>query len=95
MITMQTRDILEECVKAWIDSYSNLRKPEWSSAIETEISEDLARMQMQPAIMDDHRRFVVIKAPKEDHISSIRDGVSSCDLEWNGDAESISTSSNG
>jgi hypothetical protein len=75
LMPTQTRAILETCINAWVDLYSNLREPEWSSAIEAEISETLMCMQMQPSIMDEFRRFVVIKAPKDKHINLERDGV--------------------
>jgi hypothetical protein len=75
-IPMQSRAILEDCIKVFNEQYTNVQKSEWSSVIELEISNDLSSMQMQPAIMENYRRFVVIKAAHDNHIGWNKDGVS-------------------
>jgi hypothetical protein len=54
----------------------NVQKSDWSSVIESEISKDLSSMQMQPAIMENYRRFVIVKATRDDHLAWNKDGVS-------------------
>ena len=59
-----------------------------------EITKDLLRAQVQPAFMENYRRFVVIKATSEDAIPFDKDGVSlplfilaipvDCTFSWNG-----------
>ncbi|KAH7914492.1 hypothetical protein BJ138DRAFT_386616 [Hygrophoropsis aurantiaca] len=69
--------LAEECVKAASSRYSNIPQSQLSTTVETDISQDLRRMQTQPSLVDECRRFVVIKAPSEDHIAWDRD-----ELEW-------------
>ncbi|KAJ7293251.1 hypothetical protein C8J57DRAFT_1268515 [Mycena rebaudengoi] len=71
------RRILELCVNTFSAKYSNVPSTRWSSMVEAEISEDLSLMQIQPHIMKQYRRFVVIKAGTDTHISGDRDG-----FEW-------------
>ncbi|KAJ6627259.1 hypothetical protein B0H10DRAFT_431154 [Mycena sp. CBHHK59/15] len=70
------RQVLEYCVNAFSTKYSNIPRSQWASTIETEISEDLRLVQLQPDIMRDYRRFVVIRAETE-QINADKDG-----LEW-------------
>ena len=78
--------ILEECLKEFNELFLNVQECEWPSLIEKEISKDLAGMQMQPVIMDNFRRFVVVKGTKDDHIDPSYAGVS-CVLCLLNDAE--------
>jgi hypothetical protein len=76
MMSLDTRGLLEECWKQFNTKYANVPESTWSSVMDAEISEDLSYMQMQPAIMQEYRRYVVIKGPGNDHIEWDRDGVS-------------------
>ncbi|KAF7339929.1 Chromo domain-containing protein [Mycena venus] len=71
------RQVLESSMNAFSAKYSNIPQPQWASAIEAEISADLDLMQMQPDIMNQYRRYVVIKAETDNHIEADRDG-----FEW-------------
>lgn len=44
--------------------------------LERDIVNDLTRLQMQPCIYEEYRRFVVIKSEMDVHIAWDRDGVS-------------------
>ncbi|KAF7339933.1 Chromo domain-containing protein [Mycena venus] len=69
--------MLEFCMNAFSAKYSGTPQAQWASGIEANISEDLHLMQMQPAILKQYRRYVVIKADMDDHIEPDRDG-----FEW-------------
>jgi hypothetical protein len=69
LIPLQTRSILEACLTEM--ERSNIG----SAGIETEISRDIRLMQVQPKIMDEYRRYVVIKGPN-DNMNWDKDGVS-------------------
>jgi hypothetical protein len=75
VVSMQSRGLLEHGVHAWRESYSALRQPEWPAVVCTEITDEMTRMQMQPAIMDSYRRFVVIRAPSEAGMGEYHHGV--------------------
>ncbi|KAF9229558.1 hypothetical protein BS17DRAFT_771624 [Gyrodon lividus] len=45
-----------------------------------EVTNDLAKVQLQPAFMDNYRRFVVIRATSEETISAEKDGFEWCPL---------------
>ncbi|KAJ7139793.1 hypothetical protein C8R44DRAFT_867898 [Mycena epipterygia] len=70
------RRVLEFCIGVFSAKYSNVPQAQWASAVETEISEDLNLMQMQPDIMKHYRRYVVIRA-EDDVVSADKDG-----FEW-------------
>ncbi|KAJ7785978.1 hypothetical protein B0H16DRAFT_1488782 [Mycena metata] len=71
------RNVLEACIDAFSNKYSNIPPEQWASVVEAEITEDLDLMQRQPDIMKSYRRYVVVKAEKDDHIPVDRDG-----FEW-------------
>jgi hypothetical protein len=72
------RAMLEKSLAAFGAKYSNIQSLEWASAIESEISRDLSSMQRHPAIMVQHRRYVVLRSERTPRAAS-RDGVS-CDI---------------
>jgi hypothetical protein len=61
-LTGRPHRLMEECIKDFGELCSNIQESGWSSAIETEISSHMLNMQCQPLLMDNFRRFVVIKA---------------------------------
>ncbi|OCB85244.1 hypothetical protein A7U60_g7871 [Sanghuangporus baumii] len=69
--------LLEDCRSAFVAEYSNKSETELRSAIESEIVRDLSHLQTQQTIRESYRRFVVIKAMQEAHISMSKDG-----FEW-------------
>ncbi|KAL5518634.1 hypothetical protein ACEPAH_317 [Sanghuangporus vaninii] len=69
--------LLEDCWSAFVAEYSNKSETELRSAIESEIVRDLQHLQTQQTIRESHRRFVVIKAMQEEHISMSKGG-----FEW-------------
>ncbi|KAL5534576.1 hypothetical protein ACEPAG_1039 [Sanghuangporus baumii] len=69
--------LLEDCWTAFVAECSNKSETELRSTIELEIVRDLSRLQTQQTIRESHRRFVVIKAMQDEHISMSKDG-----FEW-------------
>lgn len=67
---------LEDCWSTFVAEYSNKTDKELEEAIKAEIVQDLAWLQTQQSIRENYRRFVVIKAMREDHIKLSEDGVS-------------------
>ncbi|TFK76887.1 hypothetical protein BDN72DRAFT_15333 [Pluteus cervinus] len=53
-------DMLEVCLSAFTSKYSNAPRNRWVLDFEGEITEDLLAMQLQPALMRQYRRYVVV-----------------------------------
>ncbi|KLO20529.1 hypothetical protein SCHPADRAFT_897808 [Schizopora paradoxa] len=70
-------DIVEESWRIFISQFSNKSDPEIYTALEGKINDDLIRMQMQPSMRSTYRRYVIIKAESEKHISCYKGG-----FEW-------------
>ncbi|KAH9947673.1 hypothetical protein B0H21DRAFT_316591 [Amylocystis lapponica] len=75
MLRMNARDILEECIALSRDQYANVQESELPLAIEREISRDLWNMQLQPVIMDEYRRFVVVNGRSDRFLTGDDNGV--------------------
>lgn len=71
------RKILEFCVRAFNSKYANIQETEWESTIFREISSDLSSMQLQPVIMEEYRRFVIITSDRDSHVKQDGDAKSS------------------
>lgn len=76
VISKTPTDIIEEGWMAYISNFSSLTEAEIQKHIEDEIVNDLISLQMQPAICENFRRFVVIKAVSEVYIDFDKNGVS-------------------
>jgi hypothetical protein len=76
MLQLTRRGLLEECMREFKEAYSHVEESGWMPAAEAEISRDLLSIQLQPAVMDAYRRYVVIKGAKDDRIPWDKDGVS-------------------
>ncbi|KAI0639158.1 hypothetical protein C8Q77DRAFT_1079774 [Trametes polyzona] len=66
---MDARGILEECLKLAGEQYANTPEADLPLAIEKEIERDLVRMQTQPAIMDNYRRFVLFRTRQDTYFA--------------------------
>ena len=75
--SMNARDILEECLRVAAEQFSNTCEADLPLVIEKDIARDLRRMQIQPVIMDDYRRFVVLTGKADQHLTQYQDGASS------------------
>lgn len=62
---LDARGILEECLKLAAEQFANTSEADLPAAIEQEIVRDLLRMQTQPVIMDNYRRFVVFRTKQD------------------------------
>lgn len=67
---------VEESWTTFVADYSNKSESELRSTIESEIVKDLTHLEVQPAIRESYRRFVVIKATQDEHINMSKEGVS-------------------
>lgn len=77
---MDARTLLEECIRTAKEQYSDV-KAELADAIQKEIARDLWALQMQPAVMDEYRRLVVVKSKSSDrYFTEDKEGVSRCIL---------------
>lgn len=62
---MDARGILEECLNLAAEHFANTVEAELPAAIEKEVARDLLRMQSQPAVIDNYRRFVVFRTNQD------------------------------
>jgi hypothetical protein len=60
LLSLKPPELLEECLGAFAAQYSNTTFTELSRAVEAEILNDMLRMQTQPQIMENYRRFVIV-----------------------------------
>ncbi|RPD81739.1 hypothetical protein L226DRAFT_541401 [Lentinus tigrinus ALCF2SS1-7] len=67
--SMNARQILEECLKLAAEQFANTAEADLPRAIEEEIARDLSRLQNQPVIMDNYRRFTVVNTQHDKHLS--------------------------
>ncbi|OBZ79786.1 hypothetical protein A0H81_00527 [Grifola frondosa] len=80
MSCLDARGILDECIKIAVQQYRDISEADLPLAIEQQIARDIGSMQLQPAIMDKYRRFVVIKGRADRHFKEDKDGYESADL---------------
>jgi hypothetical protein len=75
---LEPRGILEDCLRSFNKSFSELPEEEWTLNVLTkELLAMLFSLQMQPCMMDQYRRFVVITGKQDkDKIALDRGGVS-------------------
>ncbi len=62
---LDARGILEECLKLANEQFASTSEADLPRAIEQEIERDLLRMQTQPVIMDNYRRFVIFRTKQD------------------------------
>ncbi|KAI0359145.1 hypothetical protein OH77DRAFT_1502266 [Trametes cingulata] len=72
---MNARDILEECLRLAAEQFANTAEADLPIAIQSEIVRDLRRMQMQPAIIDSYRRFVVFSTKQDAFLADSKYGI--------------------
>jgi hypothetical protein len=72
---LEPRGILEDCLRSFNRHFSELPEEKWTFNVLTELLSILFSLQMQPCMMDQYRRFVVITG-KQDKIAPDRGGVS-------------------
>jgi len=68
------REILQYAIASFNGRYSNIQPSNWMRVIAEEISNDLSCMQIQPALMRDYRRYVVLRGSRQE--ISLPDAVS-------------------
>lgn len=67
---------VEDCWAKYLSDFSNKTEEETRAVVEAQIAWDLRRLQVQPVIRSDYRRFVVIKGCQDTHIEWDHEGVS-------------------
>lgn len=72
--SLDPKGTLAECIKLLDDRFPRTSGKELQIKVEQEVLHDMCQMQLQPAIMDNHRRFVAIVEARNDTIEV--DGVS-------------------
>jgi hypothetical protein len=77
LFSLNASGLLEECLNTFAARYSNTSVEQLQGVVEAEISKDLLRMQTQPSIMENYRRFVVIKGTSSREADLNKDGVRS------------------
>jgi hypothetical protein len=75
LFSLNASSLLEECLRIFATHYANTSTAQLPGAMEAEISKDLLRMQTQPSIMENYRRFVVIKETSSEETDLNKDGV--------------------
>lgn len=73
--TMDSREIMEECIRIFEAKHPKLPDRDLASAVEQEALLDLVQMQLEPVIMDGYRRFVMVVETRNDQ-SPESNGVS-------------------
>lgn len=75
LFSLKATSLLEKCLGIFAAQYTNIPIAQLCTTVDTEISKDLLRMQIQPSIMENYRRFVIITASTS-QADSNKDGVS-------------------
>jgi len=80
MTMLEPRGTLADCLRAFNDQFSDFPEEKWNYQVLRHLSSMLSSLQMQPCMMDQYRRFVVITG-KQDKIASDRDGFEWVDID--------------
>ncbi|TFY59615.1 hypothetical protein EVJ58_g5677 [Rhodofomes roseus] len=75
VLGMDARNLLESSIALAMEQYSGVQENDLPDAIQKEIVRDLMGMQVQPALMDARRRFVVIRSKSDKFLSEDKDGT--------------------
>lgn len=71
----EPKDVLDQCVTMLPEKFHQLSDKELTQTVEKEVLADIARLQLNPDIMDNHRRFVLITETRKE-TSAESEGVS-------------------
>ncbi|KAF5364934.1 hypothetical protein D9758_008088 [Tetrapyrgos nigripes] len=86
------RDTLEYCLQDFERRYDHIPESEWIAAVELELTGDLRKMHVQPIIMDNYRRMVVLtSAGQENHNSGGLEWVNCDDFRFDDDNDDMQT----
>ncbi|KAG0703112.1 hypothetical protein DFH29DRAFT_917942 [Suillus ampliporus] len=77
---LEVQEVLGECIQSSIARFAQCNESDVLVEADQEISQDLLNMELQPAFMDNHRRFVVIRAASEETRSLPEDGSGVCGM---------------
>lgn len=65
LFSMDERGILQFCLRNFMKEYENIDEEGWPFAVKEEVLSSLSSMQVQPSIMKNYRRFVVLRGRLE------------------------------
>ncbi|KAK1227265.1 hypothetical protein PQX77_009752 [Marasmius sp. AFHP31] len=65
IIFRERRETLKFCLEEFQRLYSHMPPTKWDLLLQNEVAEDLGRIQLQPGIMREYRRYVVLKGEEE------------------------------
>ncbi|KAL0066001.1 hypothetical protein AAF712_006991 [Marasmius tenuissimus] len=65
IVFRERRETLEFCLEEFQRLYGHIPPTKWDILLQNEIAEDLGRIQLQPGIMREYRRYVVLKGEEE------------------------------
>lgn len=60
LFTHGQRGALEACLRVFESQYANANSTDYFQATNREVAEDMANMQLQPCVIKDYRRFVIM-----------------------------------
>jgi len=63
---LEPRGILEDCLRSFNKQFSDFPEEQWNYQVLKELRPMLSSLQTQPCMMDQYRRFVVIKGGRDD-----------------------------
>lgn len=73
-------EVLRSCVEAFDKLCADVQMANWQIRIRGEVIRDLKRMQEQPIIMENYRRFVVLDEARTNGETLYQDGVRSSEF---------------
>ncbi|KAJ7188675.1 hypothetical protein C8R46DRAFT_1184034 [Mycena filopes] len=70
-----TEAVLEHCSKAFEDAYMSSLPANWATLAKNDVLADMRRMQVQPTVVQQYRRFVVLDASPDSSRYRAGDGI--------------------
>ncbi|KAJ6577748.1 hypothetical protein B0H19DRAFT_1121271 [Mycena capillaripes] len=72
---LTTQAILERCTTAFEEAYTSFPQANWASVGRSDVLADMRRMQTQPAVLTEYRRFVVLDSSGDSSQYTSTEGV--------------------
>lgn len=69
---LDTREILEHALNVYDHKVAGRKATEVDADILNELQDDFAQMQIQPPILYDHRRFIIVRGPRDHSLNKER-----------------------
>ncbi|KAJ6593484.1 hypothetical protein B0H19DRAFT_1090548 [Mycena capillaripes] len=62
---LTTQAVLERCTQAFQDAYASFPQENWATLAKNDVLADMRRMQIQPGVLTEYRRFVVLDSSSD------------------------------